>query len=202
MLAHGTNGRACSTRNAFGASRTSFACPTDQIAWPQCDKLFPERSRSSTSLDDTLDQSFLLQLSVFEAFDDTNGHTCSSNVADSAIYLEQTIWVRNLHHLPWFLTCGYRVAQAASNPPSHQWVLRSLFGRLPSSSHRHLGDHLSSGWTSIVPVPATFVTRRISMLTASPDPGKRSARMQREHSIRRHVVERACPLKLMLFSSP
>jgi hypothetical protein len=26
--------------------------------------------------------------------------------------------------------------------------------------------------------------------------------MQREHSIRRYVVERACPLKLMLFSSP
>jgi hypothetical protein len=37
-----------------------------------------------------------------------------------------------------------------------------------------------------------------------PDPGKRSlaAGMQREHNIRRHVVERACPLKLMLLSSP
>ncbi len=42
------------------------------------------------------------------------------------------------------------------------------------------------------------------MLTVSPKPGKRSAGMQREHSIRRHVVERACPLKLrvMLLSPP
>jgi hypothetical protein len=40
------------------------------------------------------------------------------------------------------------------------------------------------------------------MLTVSPDSelepasGKRSAGMQREHSIRRYVVERACPLSL------